>query len=222
MLFSIAYISYWIFLGIGVCLFLSVIISGAGDDDIDFETDMDAELEAEAEFSSLQFLGWLGFGKAPLILLLAIDFSLWGLSGWMANVAIASIVGEIPTGFLGGLILIGSLIFSLFTGSIIARPIGYIFASFGEDTSSDRLVGCVGIVTSKQVPYYSDRKIGQADIRDAARNLVTVPVCLPAWAKVIPSFGQQILVIEQTTNGYLVVAKDSSDEAEWLDGTREI
>lgn len=221
MLFSLANLTYWIFLGIGVVLFLLVIFSGAGDDDLDFDTDIDGDLDVD--FSSIEFLGWLGFGKTPLILLLAIDFSLWGLSGWMVNVAIANIFGNIPTSFWGwgGVILIGSLMFSLFIGSLIARPLGYVFAGFGEDTRSDRLVGCVGVVTSKQIPYVSEGKIGQADIRDAARNLVTVAVCLPSWAKVIPSFGERILIIEQTTNGYLAVAKDGADEAEWLGGTSE-
>ena len=224
MLFSLANLTYWIFLGVGISLFLLVIFSGGGDDDLELEAEVgaDVDVDGDGDFGSLQFLGWLGFGKTPLILLLAIDLSLWGLSGWMANVAIASILNEIPTRFWGwgGLILVGSLVFSLFVGSLIARPLGYVFASFGEDAKSDRLVGCDGVVTSKKVPFERDRQIGQADVRDAARNLVTVSICLPNWAKVKPSYGQEILIIEQTSDCYLVVAKDSEDEAEWLSNTR--
>lgn len=219
MLFSLANLTYWIFLGVGISLFLLVIFSGGGDDDLELESEVD--VDGDGDFGSLQFLGWLGFGKTPLILLLAIDLSLWGLSGWMANVAIASILGEIPTRWgWGGLILVGSLVFSLFVGSLIARPLGYVFASFGEDTKSDRLVGCVGVVTSKKVPLESDRQIAQADVRDAARNLVTVSICLPNGAKVKPSYGQEILIVEQIGDRYLAVAKDSEDEAEWLNNTR--
>ena len=217
-MFDLANLSYWILLGIGVLLFLLVIVSGGGDEDLDLDGDADLDLDGDSDFSSLQFLGWLGFGKTPLILLLAIDFSIWGLTGWIINVFVGSITGSIPADFwgLGGIILIISLSFSLFLGSLIARPLGKIFASFGEDASGDRLLGCVGVVTSKQVPYSTERKVGQADTRDAARNLVTIPVFLPSWAKVIPGYGEQILIIERTNKGYLVIAKNSSDEEDWI------
>ena len=228
MLFHPANFSYWILLGIGILLFLLVIISGGGDDDLDLETDVDVDvdldadadvdLDSEGDIGSLQLIAWLGFGKAPLILLLAIDFSMWGLTGWMLNVLIGNFTGNIPTNLigLGGVILLISLSFSLFTGSFIARPLGKIFASFGEDVSSSRLVGCLGIVTSKQIPYETENKIAHADISDNSHNLVTVAVCLPSWAEVIPQRNQKIIIIEQNDNYYLAIAKDSIDESKWL------
>lgn len=222
-MFDFANLAYWILLGIGVFLFLLVIVSGGGDEELDLDLDGDADLDldSDGDFGSLQFLGWLGFGKTPLILLLAIDFSIWGLAGWILNVIVGSITGSIPVNFWGkgGIILIISFSFSLFLGSLIARPLGKIFASFGEDASSDRLLGCVGVVTSKQIPYSGERKVGQADVRDAARNLVSVPVFLPTWAKVIPGYGEQILIIERTNKGYLVIAKNSSDEDDWINNS---
>lgn len=228
MLFHSANLSYWIFLGIGILLFLLVIISGGGDDDLDLETDMeldadvdvdaDTDLDSDGEIGSLQILAWLGFGKAPLMLLLAIDFSIWGLTGWMLNVLVGNITGNIPTNMigLGGLIFFSSLSFSLFTGSFIARPLGKIFASFGEDVSSSRLLGCLGTVTSKEIPYETENKIAHADIIDNTHNLVTVAVCLPSWAKVIPQRNQKIIIIEQNSDYYLAIAKDSVDETKWL------
>ena len=226
MLFDPANFAYWIFLGIGVSLFLLVIVSGGGDDDIDVDADVDGDLDldgdidgdADGEFNSLQFLGWLGFGKAPLILLLAIDFCLWGLTGWILNLIVGSLTGKIPTNLigLGGLILLISGSFSLAIGSFIARPLGKIFASFGEDTSSDRLIGCLGIVTSKQVPYEKQKTIAQADIIDPANNLVTVAVCLPSWATEIPLNNQEIIVIEQTEAYYLVIKNQGSDREAWM------
>lgn len=225
MLLNPANLSYWIFLAIGVVLFLTVILAGGGDDDLDVEAegdilefDTDTDVEAEGDFSSLQILGWLGIGKAPLILLLAVDFSAWGVIGWMLNVLIGSLTGSIPQRFfgLGGIVLTLSLCLSLCLGSLIARPLGTIFASFGEDTSSDRLIGCVGIVTSKQLPYIHEGRIGQADVYDAARNLMTVHVSLPQWAKIIPGRGQQITLIDRQEHCYLAIAKASSDEDRWL------
>ena len=226
MLFDPANFAYWIFLGIGVSLFLLVIVSGGGDDDIDVDADVDGDLDldgdidgdADGEFNSLQFLGWLGFGKAPLILLLAIDFCLWGLTGWILNLIVGSLTGKIPTNLigLGGLILLISGSFSLAIGSFIARPLGKISAAFGEDTSSDRLIGCLGIVTSKQVPYEKQKTIAQADIIDPANNLVTVAVCLPSWATEVPLNNQEIIVIEQTEAYYLVIKNQGSDREAWM------
>lgn len=219
MLFDLANLSYWILLGIGVLLFLVVIVSGVGDGDVEIDAEADVD---GSDFGSLEVLGWLGIGKSPLVLLLAIDLSTWGTVGWMLNVWLGSLTGSIPERFLGlgGVVLLISLSISLTIGSLLARPLGQIFASFGEDTGSDRLIGCTGTVTSKQLPYYGEGKIGQADILDSARNLVTVSVSLPSWATVVPSRGQQIVAIERQPDCYLVIAKNSADEDTWLDNSQ--
>lgn len=222
MLFATGNLAYWLLLGIGVALFLLVIVSGGGDDDLDLDADGDIDLDADADIDgegdvNFSFLSWLGFGKAPLILLLAIDFSCWGLFGLVLNLSLASIIGRIPTSLfgLGGLVLVSSLSLSLFVGSLIARPLGQAFASFGEDTSSDRLVGCLGTVTSKQVPY-AGKAIAQADILDPAKNLVTVAVCLPDWAQQIALNGDEILVIENAEDYYLVIKSQGVDRGRWM------
>ncbi|MEW6498889.1 MAG: DUF1449 domain-containing protein [Cyanobacteriota bacterium] len=222
MLFDIVNLPYWIFLGMGVLLYLVVILSGGGEDDLevdadaDFDIDADADIDTSSDFSFLEVLGWLGFGKAPLILLLATDFSLLGLIGWMLNVAFASITGDTPIGLTVGVISGLSLFLSLAIGSFIARPIGKVFASFGEDASGDRLIGCQGTVSSLAIPTENQGKIGQVDVLDPARNLVTVNATLPSWANVIPGRGTQVLVIDRRPHSYLVIAKDSSDEQQWL------
>jgi hypothetical protein len=223
MLFDLANLPYWIFLGMGVLLFLLVITSGGGDDDLNTDTDVDvdadADVDADGEFSFGEVLGWLGIGKAPLILLLATDFSLLGLFGWMLNVAFASFTGDLPQGFLAGAVTGLSVFLSVGIGSLIARPLGKIFASFGEDASGDRIIGCQGTVSSGSLPSENQGKIGQVDVLDPARNLVTINATLPTWAKVVPGRGTQVLVIDRKPDSYLVIAKDSSDEQEWLDNS---
>ena len=225
MLFNLANLTYWIFLGIGVFLFLFVIVSGGADDDFDLDADansdffgFDTDADADGDLTPLYLLGWLGFGKAPLILLLAVDFSLWGITGWMLNVMVGSFIGTIPSRFLGlgGVLLFVSLCLSFFVGSLIARPLGQIFASFGEDVSEDRLIGCVGTLTSSKIPYRTEGTVAQADVFDAAQNLVTINITLPEWARVIPGRGQSVLIIERNSHSYLAIAKDSSDEDRWL------
>lgn len=231
MLYNLANLPYWILLGLGIALFLFVIASGGGDDDLDldadgdwWDVDADAEVDGDFDFSVIHILGWLGVGKVPLILLLATDFSFWGLIGWMLNVFVAGFTGKIPTHFfgIGGLILVASLISSLFVGSWISRPIGKLFAPFGQDASGDRLIGCVGTVVSKKIPSVIEGKIGQVDVLDTDDNLVSVSATLPQWATAIPHRGQQVLVIDRRTHSYLVIAKDTSDEDKWLANKQDI
>jgi hypothetical protein len=222
-LFDLANLPYWILLGMGILLFLSVIVSGGGNDDadldVDADADMDADADADAESDSVSFmqaLSWLGFGKAPLMLLLAIDLSLWGLLGWMLNVFAGGILGSFLGGFVGAIVFAASFILALIIGSQIANPVGKVFESFGEDASSDRLIGCTGRVSTVRIPAVSEGTIGQVDVIDSARNLVTVNAMLPDWATVTPKRGDRILVIDRSPQGYLVIAKDSPDQERWL------
>jgi hypothetical protein len=217
-------------------LFLVVILSGAEDQDLDTDADVDVESDvnlnvnldddidisneldgdADGDLNFWSVLSWFGVGKSPLLILLAIDFSTWGVTGWFLNVIFGSIFNAIPTGFLAILIFLVSLIFSLWVGKLLSHPIGQIFRDTGEETRSDRLIGCMGNVTSKKVPYVVEGRIAQADVLDNARNLVTVEICLPEWAQVIPVRGQEVLIIEKRENYFLAIAKDSSDQDKWL------
>ena len=223
MLFDLANLTYWIFLGIGIALFLLVIISGGDEQDLDTDADVDVDADIDADvdgefninldddldinndvdsdtdgdFSFWSILSWFGVGKSPLLILLAIDFSTWGVTGWFLNVVLGTIFNGIPGGFLGLIIFFVSLIFSLWVGKVLSHPIGLIFKDSGEDIRSDRLIGCYGSVTSKQVPHITTGKIAQADVVDNASNLVTVEICLPEWAQVTPLQGDEILIIEQ-------------------------
>jgi hypothetical protein len=216
MLFNPANMPYWIILGMGVLLFLFVIISGGGDDDIDIDTDVDSDFD----ISGFAF-SWMGIGKAPLILLLATDLSLWGTFGWMFNVWLAEILGRIPNDTWSFAVLILSLIISLFTGGLIARPIGKVFAEFGEDTSSDRLIGRNGTVSSATIPVEKQGRIGQVDIIDKSGNLVTINAAVPEWATVIPRHGEKVTVINRQQDVYLAIAKDSPDINHWLRVTNQ-
>lgn len=230
MLFSFANLPYWIFLALGIVLFLMVIFTGGGNDgidgeaDVDVEADVDADLDLDANtdtgFSWGELLGWLGFGKAPLILLLATDLSLLGIIGWMLNVWTGRALGQIPSGFWAGVILVLAGAIALFLGSLISRPMGQVFAQFGEDAGSDRLIGCIGTVGSAVIPARLDGRVGQVDVIDPARNLVTINTVLPEWATVMPRHGEKVLVIDRLPHYYLVVAKDSIDQESWLNSSR--
>lgn len=223
MLFHLIHTPYWIVLGMGVLLFLTVIFGDVGDEEVELEGDTDpleVEVDLEGGISFLTILHWLGVGRAPLILLLALDFSLLGVLGWFFNVLFYTLSGSWPGVMWSGGIAIAALLLALITGGLCSQPLGQIFAQFSEDTSRDRLLGCSGHVSSAHIPR-SGTGIGQVSVLDANRNRLILPAVLPAWATITPQHGQEILIIDRQENEYVVVAKDSLDEATWLRQQRQ-
>jgi Protein of unknown function (DUF1449) len=227
MLFHPSNLPYWIFLSLGVFLFLVIILSGSGNHDfgsdcdttvdLDFDASLDHALDGGVDSSlhAWDILGGLGIGKAPLMLLLASDLSILGLSGWILNVTVGQFLGWLPSPLVEGALFLGSMAIALFIGSLIAQPIGQAFAGFGEDASGDRLIGCLGTVSSANIPMYHNHRIGQVDVIDPAHNRVTINATLPPWASVIPHLGDPVLVIDHQSTHYIVIAKDSIDQEQW-------
>lgn len=202
-MFDLANLPYWIFLAAGILLFV-VSISIGGEDDLD------------GDGFDIPILGWLGIGQVPLMLLLAADLSLWGLFGWVATAALG-----VPGSPLDLAVFVISGGVSVFLGGAIARPLGRLFfASFSEDSSSDRLVGCLGTVNSPQLPRQTDRKVGQVDVVDPAKNLVTVNVVIPDDAEIVPQRGDTVLIVEHCPDYYLALAHNSIDCDRWLGSTK--
>lgn len=229
MLFHLENLPYWILLVAGVALLLLAAGVGGGDDDLDIDADIDvdadvgadgidAEGEASSGLSSLAVLSWLGVGKTPLLLLLAIDLCAWGLLGWSFNTIFSSLWGRMPAFPVDWLVLALSFAIALSLGSTISRPIGKLFVTFGEDTSDDRLVGRTGTVVSNTIPGATSGRIGQVDVLDAANNLVTVSAVLPDWAADLPKRGDRAILIERHARGFVVVAEAGGDRDRWLSG----
>ncbi|KGF72775.1 hypothetical protein DO97_05500 [Neosynechococcus sphagnicola sy1] len=219
MLFDLANLPYWMLLLLGVLLFVFVIALGGSDDSLHTHVEgdfPDLEADADAGFGFSDLLGWLGVGKAPLVLLLAVDLSLWGVVGWMLNSSLGSLGGTMPEGLGAIAVMLSALGVALYLGRWAARPLEKIFASFGEDASSDRLVGCVGIVSSAMIPPYQTGRIGQVNVVDSARNRVIINAALPDWATVTAKLGVPVLVIDRQDQIYLVIVQGSVDQDHWL------
>ena len=219
MLFSPSNIPYWIFLGTGIILFLFMIFTGGGESELDGDTDLEIEEDTDINLGWGKVLEWAGIGKAPLILMLAIDLSFWGVIGWMLNVWLGGINQNQPITLISIAIFVVSFIISLFLGKLIAEPISKIFAEFGEDASSDRLIGCIGTVSSVYVPAENINKIGQVDIFDPKGNFLTVNAVIPDWATIAPQRGEKVIVIDIKQQNYLVIAKETIDEENWLNNS---
>jgi hypothetical protein len=109
------------------------------------------------------------------------------------------------------------MLIALFSGSLIARPLGKVFAAFGEDASSDRVLGCIGTVSSALIPVENQGRIGQVDVTDATHNLVTISAVSPNWATISPRWGEKVVVIDRHSQVYLVIAANSPDQDYWLE-----
>lgn len=212
MVFDSSNLPYWIFLGTGLVLFV-VSISAGGEDAL--------EGEAEVGWWMGLFLGWLGLGRVPFVLLVATDLSLWGILGWMSTVALGLALGTVD-GTTSGLVFVTSGGVGVLLGGAIARPLGQIFfAPFSEDASRDRLIGCLGTVSAAQIPRWESGKVGQVDLIDPAKNLVTVNAVIPNDAQVVPQRGDQVIAIEQFGDLFVVIVDESIDRDRWLGTVRE-
>lgn len=233
MLFHSANLPFWLLLALGLLCLSLILFTGGEDDsadlgsdsdlDLNLDLDLDADVGAETPPGVIQYLSWLGLGQAPLLLLLGIDFSLWGVLGWGLNVLWAQLAGGFPQGFGAWLVLLLPGLLSLWTGRLLSRPLGAVFKPFSQDAHPERLIGCLGTVTSKALPYRAEGKVGQILARDSAGNVLAVSAALPAWAAVVPRHNQTALIIEvlPDSEGYLAIAKDSSDEDKWLSNAEE-
>jgi len=208
MVFNAANWPYWVFLGAGLVLF-AVSISTGGEEALDGEPD--------TGLLTVLLFGWLGIGRVPFLLLVATDLSLWGVLGWAANVAIG-----VPDAPIAVPIFVGSGAAAVLLGGAIARPLGKIFfAPFSEDARSERLVGCLGTVSSAKLPRLDSGKVGQLDVVDPAKNLVTVNAAIPNNAQVVPQRGDRAIVIDQQGDRFVAIADNSIDRDRWLGTQRE-
>ena len=138
----------------------------------------------------------------------------------MVNVLVGSLLGNAPTGFWNGTVLGTSLLLASINGRFIAEPIGQVFVSFGEDASRDRIIGCIGTVSSATIPVQQDNRIGQIDVLDRDRNLVTINAVIPNWASTIPKLGDKAIVIDCQPQWYVAIAQDGPDRERWLNQHR--
>ncbi len=172
-------------------LVLSVVLTGAQwlglagdaehdlDADADVDADVDVDADADADFDSdadldqppaAAGLAHLGFGKAPLLVMAVLFFSLSGGLGWLFNSLVLAAWGAYPS-----LALLGVLPLALLAGAVLAgqaaRLIGSALPPLSTTASrAQSLVGEVGRVTSPCV----DGRYGQVHLRNAGGTLISV------------------------------------------------
>ena len=143
------------------------------DADADIDADADGDMDHDADPGSgggLSWLAFIGFGKAPLMVVLLILLFSMGLFGWFINGVVLGIFGVFPSLLilLSGLVslAVGILITSRVT-LLIGRALPPISSTA---TKAQAMVGMNGTVTSPFV----DAKYGMIHLRDQGGTLVSL------------------------------------------------
>jgi membrane protein implicated in regulation of membrane protease activity len=141
-----------------------------GDLDGDADADSDAETDADSDAGgALGGLAFLGVGKAPLAIVLAILTGATGLIGWVLNAVSAA-----PVTFgLPGLVLTGtvSLVLGVLLTGRVARLIGRALPPVSTTVVRQQaLVGRTGEVVSGTL----DQGYGLVRVRDDAGTMINV------------------------------------------------
>ena len=181
---------YTIFMALGVliaALQLFGLSHDGGDADMDADADVDADMDTDADVdgdldhnidhdadpgsaSGLSWLAFIGFGKAPVMVVLLILLFSMGLLGWFLNGVILGIFGVFPSLLilLSGLL---SLALGAFVTSRATRFIGRALPPISTTaTKAQAMVGMNGTVTSPFV----DAKYGMIHLRDQGGTLVSL------------------------------------------------
>lgn len=141
--------------------------------DHDIDHDMDHDIDHDLSRDSLSGFSWLAFigiGKAPLMVVVLIVLMTTGLLGWFLNGLAMGILGFFP-----GLLLLGTFLVSLVTGSLVTsrvtRFIGRALPPVSTTaTRAQALVGRPGTVISPFV----DGRYGMVHLRDDGGTLISL------------------------------------------------
>lgn len=68
-----------------------------GDHGIDLDSDADLDMDADGD---LNLLGWLGVGRVPLMILLALFLAAFGVIGLIGQQVVANLTGVLASGWL--------------------------------------------------------------------------------------------------------------------------
>jgi hypothetical protein len=140
------------------------------DHDLDHDADHDLDHDASGSLSALNFLAYLGMGKAPLMVILVILFGTVGVLGWLLNSVIEEALGTYP-GIAFAAVLPLALIGGSFISSRTARFIGRALPPVSTTaTQAKALVGRAGVVISPSV----NAKYGMVRLRDSGGTMINV------------------------------------------------
>jgi membrane protein implicated in regulation of membrane protease activity len=179
----------------------------AGDADID--VDADGGIMPDVDLSALdRALGFINIGKVPLTIVIATFLLFWGVSGFMANGIIRSVLDGFPSAFIMascGVALVIGIMGTKFLSGIIARTFPTVET---YSSSNQSLLGQVAKVVSGEVT----EKFGRAKVEDPYGNRLTI-FCKVQDGKEAPKRGDDVLLVDYDPldKKFEVIKADFSD-----------
>ncbi len=175
------------------------------DLDADVHVDADVDADADADFSVdgadagagilLTALSWLGLGKVPVLILLALFLALFGVSGLATQSITISLSGGLMNGWLATVV---ALVVSLPLVSLLSRVVGRVLPKeTTEAVSNDSLVGRIATISQ-----------GTARLGN------------PAQARLRDDFGQAHYVLVEPQDGEAELSRGTEIVLVSRDGTR--
>lgn len=200
------------------------------DVDVDIDADVDADLDtdagsvhgvehtlgAEQDQSGSRFgeaLGFLGFGRVPLSIILLTFCFLWGFAGWATNTILKGALDR-PAVFVVFSLAVATTTAVVGTRSV-ARGLARVLPSTESYGSSER--DLVGRLAKVRDPITEHQ--GRVQLYDAHRTLTEVPARIKPGEAEIPARTEVLLLSYDRQRGvYYVLAdplgeKDAGDEA---------
>jgi membrane protein implicated in regulation of membrane protease activity len=192
------------------------------DLDVDVEADLDADVDAgaahgiehalgaEHDAGETRFgeaLGFLGFGRVPLSILLMTFCFLWGFTGWAVNTILKDALDR-PAVFVVFSLAAATTV-SIFGTRYLARGLARILPSTESYGSTERdLVGRLAKVRDAVTEHH-----GRVQLYDAHGSLQEVPVRIKPGQAEIPARSEVVLLSYDRTRGVYYVLADPLGEA---------
>jgi membrane protein implicated in regulation of membrane protease activity len=209
-------------------LYLVLLASGTVDTGHDLGADLDADVDVDADADTVpthdvehslgaehdhadsrfgEALGFLGFGRVPLSIILLTFCFLWGFAGWATNTILKGAVDQ-PAVFVWVSLAVATVV-AVFGTRSLARGLARILPSTESYGSSERdLVGRLATVRDQITEHQ-----GRAQLYDAHGTLQEVPVRIKPGETEIPSRTEVLLLSYDRQHGvYYVLADPLNDE----------
>lgn len=188
-------------LGLGISSFLDSLLP-------DVEMDLDAdgpdagELGSPAALSRL--LGWINFGKVPVLVLLVLFLFGFGIAGLILQSVAFNILGRLLPGLLGALIaLVPALYFVRLSGGLVARIIPQ---DETESVSEKSFIGRIAVINAGEA---AKGKPAQAKVHDKYGRAHYLMVAPDREEEVLVA-GQDLLLVRQAGAVFYAVPNTSS------------
>lgn len=177
-------------LGIALALVCLEVVTGGLSElvsiDLDGDGEIDVDVDGDGEFGFLSGLGWLGFGKAPISVLIEVMCASFGLTGLLVTA-----IGNDLVGTAGSWVLLVIALPLAFVVSIITtRVVGLTIHKYIPNSSTTvKLPGAYVGQTGRTMGLVNE-KAGQVQVK----NEGDAPVLLNAYAITLLPPGMEVVL----------------------------